>query len=171
MESQDNFAMSAVACRRTLVVTVLAGLCLVAVARPAIPIIYGGEFGPSVGVFLVLLPSGLFYTVHKVLGSSLSAHGMPQATLYAGLVSLPFTVGLNLLLVPRWGIVGAAVASDIAYAVNAGAVLLLFWKVSGISLRQTLLFNASDFEAFRWNLQTKVIDRLRGSEAPVREGL
>jgi O-antigen/teichoic acid export membrane protein len=161
--------MSAVACRRTLVVTVLAGLCLVAVARPAIPIVYGGEFGPSVGVFLVLLPSGLFYTVHKVLGSSLSAHGMPQATLYAGLVSLPFTVGLNLLLVPRWDIIGAAVASDIAYAVNAGVILALFCRVSGIGLRETLLFDSNDIEAFRWNLKTKVIDRLRGE--PAGEGL
>lgn len=171
MESKDNFAMSATACRRTLIVTLAAGLFLLAVARPAIPIVYGGEFGPSVKIFLILLPSGLFYTIHKVLGSSLSAHGMPQATLYAGMISLPFTIGLNLLLIPSWGITGAAVASDIAYAVNATVILTLFLRASGIGLRETLVFNASDLEAARWNLQTKVLSRLRRGEAPATEGL
>jgi O-antigen/teichoic acid export membrane protein len=171
MDSKDNFEMSAVACRRTLIVTVMAGLGLLAVAPLAIPIVYGGEFGPSVGIFLILLPSGLFYTIHKVLGSSLSAHGMPQATLFAGFVSLPFTVGLNLLLIPRWEIVGAAVASDIAYLVNAAVILALFLKASGLNIREILLFNGSDIEAVRWNLQTKILSRLHKDEAPATEGL
>jgi O-antigen/teichoic acid export membrane protein len=170
MDTDDNFAMSAVVCRRTLVVTMLAGLGLLALARPAIPIVYGGEFGPSVEVFLILLPSGLFYTVHKVLGSSLSANGMPQATLYAGLVSLPFTVGLNLFMVPRWEIIGAAIASDIAYAINAVVILTIFKRASGLPLSEILLFNRSDVEAAHWNLRTKVLSRLPGRSATA-EGL
>jgi O-antigen/teichoic acid export membrane protein len=164
MDSESNFEMSAMACRRTLVVTLLAGLALLAVAPTAIPLVYGGQFVPSVTIFLILLPSGLFYTVHKVLGSSLSAHGMPQATLYAGLASLPLTVGLNVLMIPRWGITGAAIASDIAYAVNAAVILVLFVRVSKLPLPKILLFNASDFRAARDNLKTKVLDRLRKND-------
>ncbi|MCH7810764.1 MAG: polysaccharide biosynthesis C-terminal domain-containing protein [Chloroflexi bacterium] len=164
MDSESNFEMSAVACRRTLVVTMLAGLGLLAVAPTAIPLVYGGNFVPSVTVFLILLPSGLFYTIHKVLGSSLSAHGMPQATLYAGLISLPLTVGLNVLMIPRWGITGAAIASDIAYAVNAAVILVLFVRVSKLPLPKILLFNGSDFRAARDNLKTKVLDRLRKND-------
>ncbi len=171
MDSESNFQMSAVACRRTLVVTMLAGLGLLIVAPTAIPLVYGGEFVPSVTVFLILLPSGLFYTVHKVLGSSLSAHGMPQATLFAGLVSLPLTVGLNVLMIPRWGITGAAIASDIAYAVNAAVVLALFVSASKLSLREILLFNGSDFRAARHNLQTKLLDRLRKDDSRTEEDL
>ncbi len=164
MDSESNFEMSAMACRRTLVVTLLAGLALLAVAPTAIPLVYGGQFVPSVTIFLILLPSGLFYTVHKVLGSSLSAHGMPQATLYAGLASLPLTVGLNVLMIPRWGITGAAIASDIAYAVNAAVILVLFVRVSKLPLPKILLFNGSDFRAARDNLKTKVLDRLRKND-------
>lgn len=164
MDSESNFEMSAVACRRTLVVTLLAGLGLLLVAPRAIPLVYGGQFVPSVTIFLILLPSGLFYTVHKVLGSSLSAHGMPQATLYSGLISLPLTVGLNVLMIPRWGITGAAIASDIAYAVNAAVVLVLFVRVSGLPLPKILLFNASDFRAAQDNLKTKVLDRMRKND-------
>jgi O-antigen/teichoic acid export membrane protein len=109
MAARDNFELSAAACRRTLALTALAIAGLLLVARPMIPVVYGAEFGPSVAVFMILLPSGLFYTVHKVLGSSLSASGKPQVTVYSGIVSLPATVGLNLLLfrpggsrAPRW---------------------------------------------------------------------
>lgn len=171
MDSESNFEMSAVACRRTLVVTLLAGLGLLAVAPTAIPLVYGGSFVPSVTVFLILLPSGLFYTIHKVLGSSLSAHGMPQATLYAGLISLPLTVGLNVLMIPRWGITGAAIASDIAYAVNATVILALFVHASKLSLRKILLFNGSDFRAARDNLKTKLLDRLRKDDGRTEEDL
>jgi O-antigen/teichoic acid export membrane protein len=169
MDSQSNFEMSAVACRRTLMVTVVAGLGLLAVARPLIPLVYGAEFAPSVKVFLILLPSGLFYTVHKVLGSSLSAHGMPQASLYGGLVSLPLTIGLNVLMIPAWGITGAAIASDIAYAVNAAVILALFVRASGISPRQVLVFDGSDVVAARHQLRTQ-LDRLRNGAA-AGEGL
>ena len=171
MDSKSNFEMSATACRRTLVVTLLAGLALLAIAPTAIPLVYGGQFVPSVTVFLILLPSGLFYTIHKVLGSSLSAHGMPQATLYAGLVSLPLTVGLNVLMIPRWGITGAAIASDIAYAVNAAVILVLFVRASRLPLPQILLFNGSDFRVARENLKTKVLDRLRKNDSRNEEDL
>jgi Na+-driven multidrug efflux pump len=86
---------------------------------------------------------------------------MPQAALYAGLVSLPLTVGLNLFMIPRWGIQGAAIASDIAYAVNAAVILVLFVRVSKLPLPQILLFNGSDFRESRDELKSKVIDRLR----------
>jgi O-antigen/teichoic acid export membrane protein len=145
MDGASNFEVSAAACRRTLVVTALATIGLLIVCRPMIPIVYGDDFSASVGVFLILAPSGVLYTVHKVLGSSLSANGMPQAVLFGGMVSLPATIGLNLALIPAIGIEGAAIASDIAYAINSVVVLLLFRARSGISIKQTLLFNAEDW--------------------------
>jgi len=115
MGARDNFDMSAAACRRTLAINFAACLGLLVVVRPLITVVYGGEFQPSVDVFTILVPSGLIYTVHKVLGTSMAAHGRPQVTLFGGLASFPATVGLNLLLVPAWGITGAAVASVLAY--------------------------------------------------------
>jgi O-antigen/teichoic acid export membrane protein len=149
MSGVSNFAMSAAACRRTLVVTALATIALLIICRPLIPLVYGSEFAPSVGVFLILMPSGVLYTVHKVLGSSLSANGMPQGVLFGGLVSLPATIGLNVALIPAIGIEGAAIASNVAYAINAAVVLLLFRARSGLGIRETLLFNREDWSVFK----------------------
>lgn len=145
MDRQSNFELSAATCRRTLVITLLAMIVLLIGAQPGIPIVYGTEFGPAVPVFLILLPSGLMYTVHKVLGASLAAQGMPQATLISGTIALPATIGLNLLLIPSIGIKGAAIASDVAYAINASIVLFIFVKVSGLKARDALLFNREDW--------------------------
>ncbi|MEO8457520.1 MAG: polysaccharide biosynthesis C-terminal domain-containing protein [Chloroflexota bacterium] len=149
MDGISNFAMSAATCRRTLVVTALATLGLLIICRPAIPLVYGSDFGPSVGVFLILAPSGVLYTVHKVLGSSLSANGMPQSVLFGGMVSLPATIGLNIALIPYIGIEGAAIASDIAYLINSAVVLAIFRARSGISIRETLVFNRKDWAVFK----------------------
>lgn len=165
MDQGDNFATSAAACRRTLVVTLAASAGLIVLARPLIPVVYGSEFRESATVFLILLPSGLMYTVHKCLGSSLAANGMPQATLFAGMISLPATIGVNLLLVPKWGIEGAAVASDVAYFINAAAVLFIFLRVSKMSARQALVFNASDWAAFRGKAQDVWHNRIRRNAA------
>jgi O-antigen/teichoic acid export membrane protein len=165
MGAEDNFHTSAKACRRTLAVTAVVSVGLLAVAQPMIPVVYGSAFGPSVAVFLILLPSGLLYTVHKVLTSSLAANGKPQTSLYAGLLSLPVTIGLNLLLVPAWGIKGAAVASDAAYAINASAVLFMFLRASRLPLREVLFFNGEDLEAMTWTVRNFWTTRVRRNAA------
>jgi O-antigen/teichoic acid export membrane protein len=165
MGAEDNFMTSAKACRRTLAVTAVASIGLLVVAHPMIPVVYGGDFAPSADVFMILLPSGMLYTVHKVLTSSLAANGRPQSSLYAGLISLPATIGLNVLLVPAWGIKGAAVASDVAYAINAAAVLVLFLRASRLPLKDVLLFNAEDLEAVTFTVRSTWTTRIRRNAA------
>ena len=154
MNAETNAQMSAAACRRTLVVTLAAILGLLAVARPMVLILYGNEFRDSLVPLYILAPSGLFYTIHKILGSSLSAQGVPQASLYGGLASVPLLIGLNLVMIPRLGIEGAAIVSDITYGVNAAVMLVLFLRITRVPLRQVLLVNRSDLLVFRSTLKT-----------------
>jgi Na+-driven multidrug efflux pump len=90
---------------------------------------------------------------------------MPQATIFSGLVSLPATIALNLILVPAWGINGAAVASNVAYLINAAVVLFIFLRVSRMRLRDVLIFNAEDWAAFRWTAREVWATRLRRNAA------
>lgn len=156
MDAEANAQMSAAVCRRTLVVTLAAILGLMAVAQPLVIILFGNEFRDSLVPLYILAPSGLFYTIHKVLSSSLSGQGLPQASLYGGLVSVPLLIGLDLVIIPRFGIGGAAVVSDIAYGVNAAVMLSLFLRVTRLPVRQVLLLNRSDLLVFRSTLETAI---------------
>ena len=144
LDHEANTETAAATCRRVLFLTLLGTLAALASGRFLIGVLYGGEFLPAVNAFYILAPSGLFFTIHKVLGSSLAGRGMPEVSLYAGAASLPVTIGLDLLLIPRMGIEGAAVASIAAYAVNAGVVLALFLRVTRRSVVDTLLIKRTD---------------------------
>jgi glycosyltransferase involved in cell wall biosynthesis/O-antigen/teichoic acid export membrane protein len=156
MDVETNAQMSAAVCRRTLVVTLAAILGLMAVAHPLVIILFGNEYRDSLVPLYILAPSGLFYTVHKVLSSSLSGRGVPQASLYGGLASVPLLIGLDLVMIPRFGIGGAAVVSDIAYGVNAAVMLGLFLRATRLPVHEVLLFKRSDLLIFRSTLETAI---------------
>lgn len=147
LDLQANAEATAVTCRRALFITAVVSLVLLAGAHFLITFLYGNEFSAAVPAFYILLPSACLYTVHKVLSSSLAARGMPEASLYGGLVSFPVTIGLGFLLIPRLGIEGAAIASVSAYAVNATAILLIFLRVTGRSVTDILLIGRGDIES------------------------
>ena len=151
MGADENAEVAAVTCRRALFVTLIATLATVAVGRFLIIFAYGQEFSPAVASFYILAPSALLYTVHRVLSSALAGRGMPEATLYGGLASVPVTIGLGLLLIPRWGIEGAATASLAAYATNALCIMAIFSAVTKKSIIDILLLKPLDV---RWSLQT-----------------
>ncbi|MGH2901548.1 MAG: polysaccharide biosynthesis C-terminal domain-containing protein, partial [Solirubrobacteraceae bacterium] len=69
-------------------------------------------------------------------------------------------VGLNLWLIPRYGIVGAALASLVSYGAEALGVAALFLFDSGRSARHAFALRASDLEPYRAQLR-----RLLGTRA------
>ena len=139
-------------------------LFVLATGRFLVTFLYGKEFEDGVTALYILAPSAMLYTVHKVLGSALAGRGMPEVGLYSGLASLPVTVGMSLLLIPRMGIEGAALSSICAYAVNAAVVLVLFLRVTHQSLGDILLINRGDIEA-SWQTARGLLARREAQEA------
>jgi O-antigen/teichoic acid export membrane protein len=68
------------------------------------------------------LANGMAYVPYNML----QAVGRPDLTGKFHLLELPFYVALCFVFVPRWGIAGAALASTLRFALDAG---LLFWAV------------------------------------------
>ena len=145
--------IASVTCRQVLLVT-FAGVIGALITGRFLIGLYGEEFLSGVAAFYILAPSALFYCLYKVLGSALAALGRPEATLVSGLVSLPVTLALDLYMIPRWGINGAALASLVAYAVNALTILWLFYRVTGRGFVETLVVRREDIESFlgRWRM-------------------
>lgn len=115
----------------TYFVTVMSGLCLAAAlgARPALrlltPPAYWGAEPVAVWLALGFLSLAPYYVWANTIMYSKRVAGFPIITLVAGLVN----VGLNLWLIPRWGIMAAAVNTVIGYAVLAGLNYVLARRV------------------------------------------
>lgn len=122
--------------RRTWLVAVLAALAVAVTIPFALPLVYGRRFQPSVLPALILCPGTVFYTVNLVARQISIALGAPEHSSKGQVVALVATgVGLPIVL-PRYGIAGAAAVSSFAYFLRLAVTLfLLRWRegLRGIS--------------------------------------
>lgn len=140
-----------------LTATVMLGACLsmALIGEWLIVTLFGAEYQPAYPALLALLPGlfGLCYA--SILRLDLLGKDRP------GTVSLMMGLGaalnlvLNMLLIPAYGIVGAAMASSIAYLAVTLAMLLLYCKLSRVAFWQTLLVLPSDLAPLRQMLQRR----------------
>lgn len=104
--------------RTTRMVLVAASLCALglAVLGPwLLTFAYGEAYRNSVDPLRLLLPGCVFLAASYLLSGALRAIGRPGATSIVPLLGLMITVPGLLLTIPRFGIVGAAATSSVAY--------------------------------------------------------
>lgn len=146
--------------RHTLLIIFILSLLLTATANLLIKILFGQDFLPSIAPLLILLPGIIFFSVSKILTADLAGRGKPQFGTYAAFISLAVNVPLNLLLIPRWGISGAAFASSVAYILATVIAFIYYIKISANTLTDILLIKRQDFQAYS-NLMVTFKDLLR----------
>jgi O-antigen/teichoic acid export membrane protein len=99
---------------------------------------FGNAFYPAFLPFFIILPGIWFLGSALVVSNDLSGRGRPGlASALTGL-AVTITIGLDLLLIPPFGVPGAAVASLVAYTVFGVASLIALSRVSAIPVRDLL---------------------------------
>jgi O-antigen/teichoic acid export membrane protein len=116
--------------RATLGLTALGGLALALIGQFLIRAIYGSQFAAAYGPLLALLPGVVLLGGAKVLTNEIAGRGHPQYNSAASALGLALTVALDLVLIPRMGVIGAALASSIAYAAIFIAAVFFYLRVS-----------------------------------------
>src|SRR5688572_13092848 len=130
--------------RLSLWATAICGLALGILATQAIPLAYGEAFRPSVKALLWLLPGIVLFSIANVLAAYIAGIGKPRLNLLVSGVSLIVTITLDLLLIPRLDIAGAAIASTVSYSLSALLLVVFFKRETGASLREILLPTPED---------------------------
>lgn len=135
--------------RHTFFIIFVFSLILALLAKPLIKILFGSAFLPSVMPLLILLPGIVALGGAKTLTADLAGRGKPQFGTYASFVSLAVNIPLNLYLIPRWGISGAAFSSSVAYILSTLMVIIAFIKISQKSWIDILLIKRQDFHDYK----------------------
>jgi len=145
----DSAEVTARVCRMSLLV--VGALCVgAALLGPLlIPVVFGQAFAGAVPALWALLPGVLALTAAKIVSPFLVGHKRPSVLSGCALVSLAVTICLDLLLIPRWGILGAALASSAAYATAAALAVVAYSRASGVRPIRVLMPQLSDLAAFR----------------------
>lgn len=148
-------------CRNTLFITLLGCLLFFALGKVVILVAFGARFLPALRPLQILLPGIAALSIPKVLSFDLTGRGKPLINTYAAVISLAVNIPLNLLLIPKWGINGAAFASTVAYVLAAGIVLFAFLKISKNNLSDTIIIKLSDLKTYLYKFRLFAQNQLR----------
>lgn len=102
----------------------LFSLCLTLAARQFLTLVFGKAFADAVPYLRVLLAAGLFLVPLMVLISALNAAHRPWEAAALAIIAFMLNLFLGLLLIPRWGALGAAYATALSAAVTAAVSLV-----------------------------------------------
>jgi len=154
---EDAHRFTAIVCRHTLALIIIAALGLGLVGPWLIPLVYKADYQPAVLPMLFLLPGVVAMGLYKVLSRNFSSRNKQEVSIAVASLSLMVNVGLDLALIPRLGLIGAAVSSGVAYLIAGGLLLGAFYRVSGLSIREVLCLHRADLDMYgRFVSQAKV---------------
>lgn len=122
----------------------LAGILLFFFANIFVSIFYGEEFIESTLVIQVLLPGIIALVFSKIIHADIQGRGEPLFVLMPFIVALSLNIILNLILIPEYGIVGAAFASSLSYVVEAALIIFKFKKKFSLPFAKMLVINKDD---------------------------
>jgi lipopolysaccharide/colanic/teichoic acid biosynthesis glycosyltransferase/O-antigen/teichoic acid export membrane protein len=111
---------------RAAVATIGAALPLALLAQPIIPLFYGSAFISAVEPTRLLLIGLSVEGTSGVITAYLFGRGRPGLNSIATFGGVVVTVGLDLLLIPRYSLIGASLASTAAYLTTTSALVLCF---------------------------------------------
>jgi O-antigen/teichoic acid export membrane protein len=153
LEKEQVVAMVGRATRASTFVALIFALALIAALPILIPLFYGKEFIDAVSVAQLLTVEALLGGLAYVLSQTFMALGRPgYVTLLHGIgigIALP---GL-LLLIPRMGLIGAAVALLLSTTLRLAVIFISYPVVLKIPI-PSLLPNADDVRSFQRALST-----------------
>ena len=132
------------AVRTNLTLSVIEGFVL-ALAAPVILWIFGHEYLSGLVTLLILLPGTVFYSVAHITTAYWQTYRRrPQINLYLAGMSLTIDVIAAVVLIPRFGLPGAALAASLSYAASVIVSLSLYIRDASVLLGDVIGFRRDD---------------------------
>ena len=97
-------------------------------AYPIIKILFGAAYIKAVPVLQIYIWAGISVFLGVAVSQYLLAKNMAKITFYSTLLGAVVNIVLNLILIPKIGIAGGAVATFVAYSISTFGIL--FFKKS-----------------------------------------
>jgi O-antigen/teichoic acid export membrane protein len=120
-----------------------------------IEILYGYQYSEAGNVLMIHIWAGVFVSLGLASNSWLICEKLQKFLMVNTFIATITNIGLNYILIPKFGIVGAAWATIISYFL-VGYLCLLIWKktrINFINLTKSLFFITLFKEKYRWNIK------------------
>lgn len=133
-------------CRNVLLVTLLIAGFLFLLGK--IIFSYLGYL-ESAAPFKILLLGTLAVSIWRIMHYDLASRGKPMIGTYSIAGSVILNIALNIFLIPKFGIIGAAWSTTISYFAMFLIVLFYYKKISDNKLRDIIFFKKGDLYIYK----------------------
>lgn len=161
-EDQQRNQLTMLVARHIFAFNLFIGFALFLIAEVLINILYGSEYKESVVALRFLIPGIVFMGMSKVLANDIAGRGSPGINTIHSVIALALNIIFNLLLIPKMGVKGAALASTISYTSIAAMKVFTFTRLFGVKWYQVFVFTKDDLRGWRkllGILKTRVLTR------------
>lgn len=132
--------------RQSVVAVLAMALAVGALGSYIVPLLYGADYQASVLPLLILLPGMVLLTLYRVLATFFTAIDRQSTALIIQGIAVATNIGLNVVLIPEFGILGAAAASLASYALETLLIAGVFLRFSRCGLGALVVPRRSDFD-------------------------
>lgn len=135
--------------RITLFVSIIIAITIFITGRFVIPAMYGEDFSAALLPMNILLIGTVGLSMQKVITKYFSGIGKPLITSYTAIIGLIVNLPLLYYLIPKYGIIGAALATTITYFLMGIISIILFQKLSNnkFSVSDVIIIKYSDIKS------------------------
>jgi O-antigen/teichoic acid export membrane protein len=158
LQKDQIHQLTAQASRRTILLTGLGGLAIAVLGPIIVPLWYGKVFAPAVRPLALATLGMVSMSVFTIVTRDFTSRNKQGVNIRAGTVALLSNVGLNVFMIPKFGISGAALATSFSYTLAAAMVLVPFRRDSGVTLREVLVPKREDAR-FVWQAFWQAVRR------------
>ena len=147
--------LTATVCRFIFLFTLVLALTLVLSGKWLIPLLFGERFSGAYLPLVCMLPGVIAVASGSIINTNLWGRGYPLLTVIAPAVALSVNIGLNVLLIPAIGLVGAGLATSVAYTLWGVLIFGYFVRNSSLSFSELIWPKASDLLAFKQRIEKR----------------
>jgi O-antigen/teichoic acid export membrane protein len=145
--------------RISMLMSICIALVIALLAPVAIPLLFSRTFIGALQPLWILLSGVIFLSVFRVLASGISGLGYPIIYSICTVSAVVLSLILNLVLVPKYQAIGAALSSAIAYFA-AFVILIVIIKIKfHQKLQKFLIITKEDINAIVNNLRAILVGR------------
>lgn len=135
--------------RLVLWATVIICIIVALVAGPVIKLLFGEAYSDAIPPLLWLLPGIALASSSRIVANDFAARGKPEWNSWLSAAILIVNIVANIVLIPRYGINGAAIATTISYAFNMVVKTVIYSRVANSPWQAQIIPRREDFQLMR----------------------
>lgn len=132
--------------RLTLLITAVSSVGLLIASYYLIKPVFGVEFGDAFAMLVSLTLGLVLAAVFKSVNSYFAGKGNPYFTIKLMGAAVSINVVLNFLLIPKYGGIGAGIASTVSYTFSAIGVVIVLMIKEKVKISNVLFVKKRDFD-------------------------